>query len=310
MRPILAPFAAALALAPALTPVAPARAEPPRLIVAIAVDQFSADLFAQYRRHFTQGLARLQEGAVFPSAFQSHAATETCPGHATLLTGAHPSRSGIIANYWFAPGIGRADKRIYCAEDPRDPQSTSRKPVVSAAHLRVPTLGDRLKSADPRSLNVAVSAKDRAVVMMGGHRIDAGYWWQKDGFTSLGGTALSPSARAENRAAAALLAKGAPAFSVPAWCAARDAAVAVGDGYVGTHRFALAKGKADAFRVSPRIDAATVSLATRLVDEHRLGADDAPDVLSVSLSATDYIGHAYGSDGGILTCIDLATGWG
>ncbi|MEO7383976.1 MAG: alkaline phosphatase family protein, partial [Novosphingobium sp.] len=79
----------------------PVPAPPPRLIVALSIDQFSADLFAQYRAHYTGGLARLQQGAVFPSAFQSHAATETCPGHSTLLTGVHPARSGIISNNWF-----------------------------------------------------------------------------------------------------------------------------------------------------------------------------------------------------------------
>jgi hypothetical protein len=63
---------------------APARAAvttPPRLVIALAMDQFSADLFAEYRSHFTGGLARLASGAVFPAGYQSHAATETCPGH-------------------------------------------------------------------------------------------------------------------------------------------------------------------------------------------------------------------------------------
>src|SRR3954454_10606883 len=73
----------------------------PTLVVAIAVDQFSAGVFDQYRNHFTGGLHRMiQAGAVFPNGYQSHAATETCPGHSTLLTGKHPSSTGIIANEW------------------------------------------------------------------------------------------------------------------------------------------------------------------------------------------------------------------
>ena len=115
---------------------------PPRLVVAISVDQFGADLFAQYRQHFAGGMARLTGGAVFASAFQSHAATETCPGHSTLLTGVHPARSGIIANTWFDTGLSRADKKVYCAEDESDPTSTSKDPVVSAKHLKVPTLAN------------------------------------------------------------------------------------------------------------------------------------------------------------------------
>jgi predicted AlkP superfamily pyrophosphatase or phosphodiesterase len=286
---------------------APARATsaPPRLIVAIAVDQFSADLFAQYRQHFTGGIGRLLVGAVFPSGYQSHAATETCPGHSTLLTGVHPSRNGIIANYWFTPGLARAEKRVYCAEDESDPASSSANPVVSPAHLRVPTLGDRLKAANPASRNVAVSAKDRAVVMMGGHRIDAAYWWKGGAFTSFANVPLAPAAQSQNRASAALIAKGAPAFAVPAWCAASARAFAAGGITIGQGRFALEPAKPDSFRVSPRIDAATADLAIRLIDELSLGKGAASDLLSVSFSATDYIGHAYGSEG-LEMCIQMA----
>ena len=305
-------YPAALTLS-ALVPGAPlaakdavsAPAEPPRLILAIAVDQFSADLFAQYRQHFTGGLGKLLTGAVFPSGFQSHAATETCPGHSTLLTGVHPSRSGIIANTWFQPGIGRAEKRVYCAEDETDPASSSSNPVVSAGHLRVPTLGDRLKGANPVSRNVAVSAKDRAVMMMGGHKIDAAYWWKGGAFTSFANVPLAPSAQAQNRIAAALIAKGAPAFAIPAWCLPTQRALAAGSATIGAGRFALEPAKPDSFRISPRIDAATADLAIRLTDEMALGKGAASDVLSVSFSATDYIGHAYGSEG-LEMCIQMA----
>ncbi len=283
---------------------APAAA-PPRLVVAISVDQFSADLFAQYRGHFTGGLARLQEGAVFPSGYQSHAATETCPGHATLLTGVRPARSGIIANYWFEPGIARGDKRVYCAEEKTDAASTSSDPVVSASLLRVPTLGDRLKAAYPASRNVAVSAKDRSAIMMGGHRIDAAYWWKGRGFTSFAGQEPSSAAEAQNRATAALVAKGAPPLAIPAWCAARARTVAAGPVSIGSGRFALERGKVDAFRASPRMDAAIVELALRLTEELSLGRGAATDVLSVGLSATDTIGHAYGHQG-LEMCIQMA----
>jgi len=288
--------------APATAPAA-VPAGPPRLVVAISVDQFSADLFAQYREHYTGGLARLLRGAVFPSAFQSHAATETCPGHSTILTGAHPARTGIIANNWFVPGLARSEKKVYCAEDENDPSGTSRDPVISAVHLRVPTLGEFMKQADARSRNVAVSAKDRAVMMMGGHAIDAAYWALKGQFVTLGGRPVGPAARAVNAAMVSAVARGAPAYVPPAWCAAHERPVLAGR--VGTGRFALAAGDADAFRLSPRMDAATVDLAVKLVDEDRLGKGPAPDLLSVSLSATDYIGHAFGNQG-MEMCIQMA----
>lgn len=306
MRSVLASLALAAAVLPGSQAFADEqRQAPPRLVVAISVDQFSGDLFAQYREHFAHGLKRLTQGAVFPSGFQSHAATETCPGHSTLLTGVRPARSGIIANMWFDPGLARADKRVYCSEDVTNPASTSGNPVVSARMLKVPTLGDRMKAVNPASRNVAVSAKDRAVVMMGGHAIDAGYWWKGDGFVTFAGRELLPSVEAENADVAKAVAAGGRAYSVPAWCDARDRAVPVGSRTVGAGRFAMDKGSGLGFRLSPRLDNAIADLALRLVDEMDLGKGLAPDVLSVSLSANDYIGHTFGTEG-VEMCIQIA----
>ncbi len=308
MRRIVAPVAIALSLAlsacagssansPATTASAPAPVGPPRLIVAVSIDQFSADTFAQYRQHYSGGFVRLINGVVFPSGFQSHAATETCPGHSTLLTGTRPARNGIIANSWFEPEGPRGDKPIYCAEDASDPASSARNPVVSAVNLKVPTLGEYMKRANPASRNVAVSAKDRAVMMMGGHNIDAAWWWKNGAFVTLGGRTATPAVDKVNAKAAATIKAGAPALPIPAWCAANDLAVPVGKTTLGTGRFALEAGKEPQFRISPRMDSATVDLAIALTDEMNLGKGTAPDVLSVSLSATDYVGHATGVAG-------------
>lgn len=293
----------------------PARADPsedaaprerPDLVLAISVDQLSADLFAQYRQHFTGGLARLLRGAVFASGYQSHAATETCPGHSTLLTGARPARNGIVANWWYDVSLPREDKRVYCAEDVSDPESTSGNPVVSAMRLKVPTIGDRLKAADPRSRNIAVSAKDRAVMMMGGHDIDAAYWWGGSGFVTLKGREPGAGAKAQNAELARAIAAGKPDMTVPEWCAPRDREVKISDDFsVGTYRFAVPPDQPALFGRLPYVDMATGELAVRLVDEYGLGGGDAPDMLSVSFSATDYVGHAFGHQG-VEMCLQLA----
>lgn len=291
-----AQHAAAKAAKPASPAVQPAP-NAPRLIVAIAIDQFSADLFAQYRPHFTGGLARLATGAVFPAGYQSHAATETCPGHATILTGVRPGRAGIIANTWIDQSIARDRKMVYCAEDETKTAADPKDYVASVSHLLVPTLGERIKVQWPASRNVAVSGKDRGALMMGGHTIDAVYWWKGKGFASLDGRTLTPAALNENKALSDVLAAGAPAFALPEFCTGKERAVPVGGFSVGTGRFALAAGDKASFRASPRLDRATLDLATGLVDEAGLGKGAAPDVLSVSLSATDYVGHGYGTEG-------------
>ena len=276
---------------------APAPAPPPTLILAIAVDQFSADLFAEYRSRYAFGLKRLQQGAVFPAGYQSHAATETCPGHSTIMTGAHPARTGIIANSWFDLGVARAKKSIYCAEDETQAAADPKDFVASAVHLLVPTLGDRMKAADPATRNIAVSAKDRGALMMGGHDIDQVYWWKGAGFVTLAGRRLGASAVAENAAVTTALAQDRAALELPVDCARADRPIQAGTLTVGTGRFERDKGDATRFRISPEMDAATSNLAARLVAELDLGKGPATDVLSVSFSATDYVGHAFGTEG-------------
>lgn len=291
--------AQALAQTPPPAP-APAATRPaaPDLVVTIAVDQFSADLFAEYRQYFSGGLKRLSQGVVFPSGYQSHAATETCPGHSTILTGARPARSGIIANDWLDQSIARADKTVYCAEDENVAGSSSSNYTVSPVHLKVPTLGDRMKAANPASRVVSVSTKDRAAVMLGGHRADQMWWWNGRDYVGPAGQTADPAVAAVRASVAARLAAPRPAMELIAPCDTRARAVPIGGGKtVGDGRFARAAGDTRAFRASPESDAATVDLALALFDSLKLGRGPAPDLLALSASAPDYVGHTYGTAG-------------
>ncbi len=286
-----------------------AQAAPPKLLVVIAVDQFSADLFAEHRASFTGGLKRLSQGVVFPSGYQSHAASETCPGHSTILTGTHPARNGIIANNWLDQSVARTDKRVYCAEDPRAPGSTSRTYTPSTWHLLVPTLGERIKSANPGSRNVAVAGKDRAAIMMGGHKTDA-IWFPNsanNGFRTLdGATGGEAEAAAVNRVYAARFTAPAKPVALTPHCRPYSRAVSLtGTLSVGDGRFARKGSDAGEFRASPELDAMTLMLAERLFDTMKLGRGAAPDVLAIGLSSTDYVGHRYGTAGSE-TCLQLA----
>ena len=305
----LARLAALLAL-PLAAPAAAATPDKPKLVVVISVDQLSADLFAQYRSRFDGGLERLSEGVVFPSGYQGHNATETCPGHSTILTGSRPARTGIIANNWFNLGLPREDKGVYCSEDPRVPGSSSKggKYTVSSYHLRVPALGDHMKRSDPRSRVAVVSGKDRAAIMMGGFRPDQRWWWDHDAkaFVNPGAPAAPRAVAEANQGVTEALSRARPARDLPKVCEAHSRAVPVTGGGkpVGAWRFDRPAGDKNMFRASPDFDRATLDLGEALRREMKLGEGEATDLLILGLSATDYIGHSFGTQGSEM-CIQL-----
>lgn len=270
----------------------------PKLVVVVAVDQFSADLFAEYRGRFTSGLARLASGVVFPSGYQAHGATETCPGHSTILTGNHPAHTGIIANNYFDLSTKREDKRLYCAEDETAPGSSSKQYAASVDHLLVPTLGDWMKAADPKAQVVSVAGKDRAAIMMGGRRADELMWLAPTGLTSYRGVALSPTAQQASAAIAAAIAEPRPAAILPADCAAHDIAIPLDKGgSVGTGRFQREGGDFRRFMASPEADGAVLAAGAALRAARKLGEGETTDLLILGLSATDYVGHSTGTEG-------------
>ena len=301
----------ACAQAPA-NPAVPAGA--PKLLIVISVDQFSADLFDEYRGQFTGGLARLARGTVYHNGYQSHSGTETCPGHSTILTGDHPSRTGIAINTWYDFTLRREDKAVYCAEDETVPGTTSLNYSVSPKHLRVPTLGDLIKVRWPASRSVAVAGKDRAAIMMGGHNPDQRWYFKGQSFTTdRSGAAVPLSVARTNQVVAAKLAQPELGFDPPPFCAARSKTYTLGgrpeslsgaSKTVGNGRFARSAGDVSAFNRSPEYDAAVLALAAAITQEMSLGRGAAPDLLAIGLSATDYVGHTYGT-GGQEMCLQL-----
>jgi predicted AlkP superfamily pyrophosphatase or phosphodiesterase len=286
----------------------------PKLVVVISVDQFSANLFAQHRAEFTRGLGMMaREGIVYPNGYQSHAMTETCPGHSTLLTGKHPNKTGISANDWYDRATG---KQVYCLGDDDSPLANDPKGrAVSPKNLMATTYGDWLKAVSPTSRVFGVSGKDRGAITMSGHHADGAYWYVPGfGFT----TFVPPGETAEARLkpVAAFNAKLAADLKKHpfVWdydkkliggsdkrCKALEADYKTGD---RTWRAALPipvaadeAGKLRDLGSSPFIDQVSLELAAQLRDTYGLGDGPQVDVLTVSLSATDYIGHRYGTRG-------------
>ena len=288
--------------------MSPARAQEaaPKLIVAISVDQFSANLFEEWRPRFTGGLKRLSGGIVYPSGYQSHAATETCPGHSTLLTGRHPNKTGIVGNTMRDEETG---KPVYCLDDPgvvlaHDPAARA----VGPKRLMVDTLGEWLKASSPASRVVAVSGKDRGAINLAGHRPDGVFWmFPGYGFTTYiapGGDpaqALGPVA-ALNASLAATWRKPPPWTYAHPDCRAAEADWTVGDqpfasrvppaGYA-----AQPAAFAQSVMASPLNDEMTLAGARRLIEHYKLGRSTGTDLLAVSFSGTDTVGHAFGTRG-------------
>ncbi|MET0270024.1 MAG: alkaline phosphatase family protein [Sphingomonas sp.] len=305
MRPALLPLLLAL---PANALAAPLPPTPPKLIVAISVDQFSANLFEEWRPRFTGGLKRLSGGIAFPSGYQSHAATETCPGHSTLLTGRHPNKTGIVANTMRDEATG---KSVYClADDTVVLAHDAAAPAVGPKRLMADTLGEWLKAASPQSRVVGVSGKDRGAITMVGHAPDGVFWTMPGyGFTTYmrpGGDATAALAPV-----AAVNAAQAKAWRTrPTWTYRHPECRALaGDWSIGETRFAsklppTGYGTSDKpgdiarnVMVSPMNDAMTLAGAQAMLRHYRLGKGPATDLLTVSFSATDLIGHTYGSRG-------------
>jgi len=299
---------ACLPAAACAQPAVQARPAPaaPRLLIVISIDQLSADLFDEYRPVLLGGFGRLSRGTVFRNGYQSHAASETCPGHSTILTGLRPARTGIVANVWIDQSLTRSDKSVYCAEDERVSGSSSTAYTVSPLHLTGATLGDKLKGSFAGSLNVAVAGKDRSAVMMGGRNLDQRWYWDGKRFATDLRSTVPASATRANAAVAALIAIAQPPLQPPEICSAKARPVAIEgtDRSVGDGRFERAAGDVSGFRASPAFDGAVLALAAGLVQEMKLGQDAAPDLLSISLAATDYVGHGLGT-GGQEMCLQL-----
>ncbi|HJW43585.1 MAG TPA: alkaline phosphatase family protein [Geothrix sp.] len=304
---MLRPGPAFLTFALAATLVAaPAPKTRPRLVVVISVDQFSSELIQTYGPELTGGLARLRtEGVYFSETYHDHGFTETGPGHSVLLTGRFPANTGIVENRWIDRATG---KLVYCVEDPAA-KSLHPAGQASASNVRFlgEGLGDWLQAQVPGSRVFAVSGKDRAAILMAGRKPTAAYW-----FT--GGAGFTSSTAYADKLPEWLLRFDhglSERLATDSWLWTKDPATP--EGRKGQWAFGtqtlrngalprliqgagmpLDKNFEARFRKSPFLDAVTLEAAEALLAGEKVGRGPATDLLAISFSATDYIGHSYG----------------
>jgi arylsulfatase A-like enzyme len=265
----------------------------PTLVVLVTIDQFRADYLDRFGRQMDGGIARLMRGgATFTDAHHDHGITETAPGHATLLSGRFPRSTGIMMN-----SIGVADTSAPLL-------AGGYGTGASPKRFNGTTLADWLRSADGRSRALSVSMKDRAAILpIGKSRSDV-YWYSPDGrFTtssyyrdSLPGwvTAFNEQGWGQRYGGKkwTLLLKDSE-YPEP------DSVPVEAQGSNVTFPHALPEDgydAANAIRGTPFIDELVVAFALHGVRSLKLGTGPQTDLLAVSLSATDVIGHTFGPD--------------
>lgn len=265
----------------------------PSLVVLISVDQLASDYMARWGRELTGGLGRLRkEGAWYARARHDHAIAETAPGHATMLSGRHPVSTGISSNSqgvndFAVPLLGAADTG------------------ATPARFKGTTLLDWMLAADPQTRSLSVSRKDRGAILPIGRTKTHVYWYATNGtFTTSRYYADTLPSWVQR-----FNARGIPAlYAGRRWTLSQDARhyqepdtvlfESKGENTTFPH---LAPSDpvqlAKEFKEWPWMDDETVGLALEGV--RSLGIGDSKtrtDLLVVSLSTTDAVGHRYGPD--------------
>ncbi|MDN3919524.1 alkaline phosphatase family protein [Roseateles violae] len=288
-------------------------APPPKLLVFIVIDGLPMRQVLAYRDQLQpDGFKRfLDRGRWYANAHYGHGHTVTAAGHATMLTGAYPQRSGIISNEWRDPKTGA---EVYNTQDETAHYlDNETKPLsgTSPRMLLAETVGDVLRSADPASKVIGISGKDRGAILPAGHKGTAYMYMSESGqfASSSYYMAAHPAwVKAFNAAKPAdaffgkvwspLLPESAYARSVPDGQAWQSNS---GNGNrlpakLGDQMEAPGPRFYANILPSPFGDELTLAFARAAIEGEQLGADAKPDILSVSLSSHDYINHAFGPE--------------
>jgi predicted AlkP superfamily pyrophosphatase or phosphodiesterase len=303
---VLAP-AALISFAAAAPHAAPATA--PKLAVVIVVDQMRADYVEHFSGEWKGGLKRMAtEGAWYQQAAYPYLTTVTCAGHATVSTGSFPHTHGIFQNAWWDREV---KKQMSCTADPSARDFGYGVPVAggdSAYRLQVPTFTDQMRAQRAAHV-VSLSLKDRSAIMLAGHGADAVTWLSNglDGWESSSVYADGPVPAVKTFIDANPITadfgktwdRMLPAASYPGPDEGVAEAPPRGWSRTFPHVLKGVEGKPDAtffsqWERSPYADAYVGRFAAALVQALQLGKHQGTDVLAVSFSTPDLVGHSFG----------------
>jgi hypothetical protein len=280
----------------ALFLLVPAQAAAPtaqktKLVVAIIIDQFRYDYMTRFDASYQDGLRRLHDaGAFFTDAHQAHYPTVTAVGHAAFLTGSIPAIDGIIGNEWFDRETGKMVTSV--SDDATKLVGGNGGTGSSPKRLIGSTLGDEIKIAGPSdSTVIGISLKDRAAILPAGHAANAAYWFEQQSGQFVSSTYYMQE--------------------LPAWVLGFNKSDAANryasekwrptDGGAGTPLFrilpaVLGKPYYEAMIGTPYGNDMLEAFAEEALKEEHLGRHSGTDVLTVSFSSNDLLGHQVGPD--------------
>ena len=297
-------------------PTAVATNARPRLVLLIAVDQFRHDYLERFGDLFGKnGFRRLmRDGAVWEQAHYDHTPTYTAPGHGTMMTGAYPAETGIVGNEWIERETA---KRITSVSDTtvKALGGNENEPAASPRRLMASTVGDELRLAtNDRSKVIGISVKDRSAILPAGRHANAAYWFSLGSGNMISSTYYFPQlpawvsafnskrpadkffgARWDRLLPESEYLKRAGADSPP-W---ENIGRISGDTNAFPHTLTGGATKPGpqfyaALDYSPFSNDLLVQFAEEALVNENLGQDNDTDVLTLSFSANDYVGHRYG----------------
>ena len=264
----------------------------PKIVVAIIVDQFRYDYLTRFRADYHGGFDQfLKKGADFTSANYAQVPTVTAVGHSIFMSGAMPSISGIVGNAWYDRDAARIVTSV-CDWDFQTvgaPQFEKGKKCIDAdpaspRRLLVTTLGDELRHAHHESKVIGISLKARAAILPSGHQANGAYWYDDRSGNFISSTYYMNQ--------------------LPAWAAAFNARQLSAQ-YTGrkwdafpSWNFHAAPGHPPYSKISasPWGNELVEQFAEQALTGEKLGQGKATDLLTVSFSSNDYVGHAAGPD--------------
>ena len=283
-------------------PSAAAGRKNPKLLVAVVIDQFRYDYLTRFEPEYKAGFARLlQNGAVFTDAHYLHFLTVTAVGHSTFLSGATPSISGIIGNEWYDRN---AKQQVTSVSDEgvKLVGGITGRTGSSPHRLLVDTIPDELKMEQKGGKTISVSIKDRSAILPAGHMADAAYWYDNDSNTWVTSSYYVKE--------------------LPGWVKdinnSRPISKYLGmqwlplDAKPGQKPLCSLVSGTDvrycgSIEATPWGNEMIESFAERAIAAEQLGHHDGTDVLAVSFSSNDYVGHAVGPDSPEVRDISIRT---